>query len=70
MKPSKQVQQFKYVASVITNDEKYDTEILRRIGIVQDAFQNQSKVLRDNRFSLETKKGAELLSHVNPIIFQ
>lgn len=44
-----QVQRFKFLANVLTEDGKSDTEIKKRICITKDVFQKLIKVL-------ETKK--------------
>lgn len=49
----KQVRKFKCLESVLTVDEKYDTEIRSDIGAAKDVFGNISKILK---MSLEAKK--------------
>lgn len=45
-----------YLDDIVTDDEIYDTEIRRHIGIAKYTFQKLSKVVRDMKISLETKK--------------
>lgn len=47
----KQAQRFKYLCHVVTDDEKYDTEIQGQIGLAKDTFQKLYKLLQDNRMS-------------------
>ena len=63
----KQVQKFKYLGSVLTEDGKCDAEIKRRIGLAKDAFQKLSKVLRDRKVSRTTKKRV-LYCYVIPVL--
>lgn len=49
----KQVRKFKDLVSVLRQNGKYDTAIPRRIGIVKDANQKQSKKETEK---IETKK--------------
>lgn len=60
----KQVQKFDFLAGVITDNEKYDTEIRRFVGIAKDAFKKPGKVLRRENFVRNNKKKrSELLCH-------
>lgn len=52
----KQVQKFDSLAGVITDNEKYDTEIRRFVGIAKDAFKKPGKVLRRENFVRNNKK--------------
>lgn len=45
----KQVRKFKDLVSVLRQNGKYDTAIPRRIGIVKDANQKQSKKKRNRK---------------------
>lgn len=51
-----QVHKFKYLANVLTGDEKCDTMIVTLIEMANDAFQILSTVFFDSKISLDTKK--------------
>lgn len=51
-----QVEQFKYLESIISNDGRSEKEIRNRIGQVKKAFLLQSKILISKNVSVETRK--------------
>ncbi|MGX9987587.1 reverse transcriptase domain-containing protein [Soonwooa purpurea] len=63
----KQVQKFKYLGSVLTEDGKCDAEIKTRIGLARNAFQKLSKILKDRKVSRTTKKRV-LNCYVIPVL--
>ena len=54
----KKADQFSYLGSVLTADDRCDTEIKRRIGIAKSAYGKLSNMLTSSRISIETKKRA------------
>ena len=52
----KQVQKFNYLGSVVTSDDRCNTEIKKRIGMAKDTFQKLEKVLRNHKIAMKTKK--------------
>ncbi len=51
-----QVEKFKYLGHIITDDGRSDNEIRRRIEIARKNFINMKDVLTTRRLNLETRK--------------
>src|SRR5688572_5890685 len=52
----KQVENFIYLGSLITEDGRCDGEIKRRIALAKDAFQKLENILLNRKLSIEVKK--------------
>jgi len=50
-----QVEQFSYLGSLVTHDERCDKKIRRRIGIAKSVFRSMEKVLTTRSISMSTK---------------
>jgi hypothetical protein len=53
--PIKQVVRFTYLGSTITSDGRCDEDILKRIALSKQAFQNMSPILKNRTISINTK---------------
>ena len=63
----KQVTRFKYLESMLTSDGKSDTEIKNRMGMAKEAFQNMSKILKNQNITMDTRKRI-LACYIYPIL--
>ena len=63
----KQVDSFIYLGTVMTHDGKCDEEIKRRIALAKTTFSNLSKVFKNKRLSLHTKR-RQLKWCVRPVL--
>ena len=55
-KEIKQVDSFIYLGSIITSDERSETDIKCRIGIAKSAFTGMRNVLCSKKLNIETRK--------------
>ena len=63
----RQVESFIYLGTLINQDGRCDNEILRRIAMAKDAYSKMSKLFKNHKISLGTKKRL-LKCYIRPIL--
>ena len=65
----KQVKNFNYLESLLTENGKCDEEIKNRAGMVKDAFQTLQNIVKNSKLSLDIKMDMRLLCKTYPDIW-